>query len=82
MGGLDGLVFTGGVGEGSALIRARACEKLRFLGVELDPGRNESVQAEDAELSPGRASFRVLLVHAREDLEIAREVRRVVGQVS
>jgi acetate kinase len=82
MRGVDALVFTGGVGEGSALIRARACERLSFLGVELDPGRNESVQAKDAELSPGRASVRVLLVHAREDLEIAREVRRVVARVS
>ncbi len=81
MGGLDGLVFTGGVGEGSALVRARACDKLRFLGVELDAGRNESASEEDAELSPARASVRVLLVHAREDLEIAREVRRVVGRV-
>jgi acetate kinase len=81
MSGLDGLVFTGGVGEGSALIRARACERLRFLGVELDAGRNESAPEDDADLSPAHASIRVLLVRAREDLEIAREVRRVVGRV-
>ncbi|HEY3210014.1 MAG TPA: acetate/propionate family kinase [Actinomycetota bacterium] len=79
LGGLDGLVFTAGVGEGSALIRDRACRRLGFLGVELDHDRNESAGQEDANLSPHDAAVPVLLVHAREDLEIAREVRRVVG---
>lgn len=79
LGGLDGLVFTAGVGEGSALIRARACRQLGFLGVELDRDRNESAGQEDANLSPHDAAVPVLLVHAREDLEIVREVRRVVG---
>ena len=41
MGGLDALVFTGGVGENSAAVRARACAAAAFLGVELDPERNE-----------------------------------------
>ena len=79
LGGLDALVFTGGVGEGSAVIRAKACGRLRFLGVELDPGRNDSLGEKDADISPSDARVRVLLVHAREDLEIAREVRRLVG---
>jgi acetate kinase len=39
MGGLDAVVFTGGVGENSAVVRAGATEGLRFLGIELDPGR-------------------------------------------
>ncbi len=79
LGGLDGLVFTGGVGEGSTLIRARACERLGFLGVELDADRNQSAGSEDQDLSPSGAYVRVVMVHAREDLEIAREVRRLVG---
>jgi acetate kinase len=79
LGGLDGLVFTGGVGEGSAFVRARACLQLGFLGIELDPDRNESVAEEDADLSPSDTRVGVLLVHAREDREIAREVRRVMG---
>jgi acetate kinase len=82
LGGLDGLVFTGGVGEGSALIRALACDKLAFLGVELDRNGNQAIGDDDAELSASGARVRVLLVHAREDLEIALEVRRLVGQTS
>ena len=79
LGGLDGLVFTGGVGEGSAVIRARACERLGLLGVELDANRNESAGSDDQDLTAAGRRVRVLLVQAREDLEIAREVRRVVG---
>ena len=82
LGGLDGLAFTGGVGEGSALIRARACDRLAFLGVELDNDRNDAIGDNDAELSSSDARVRVLVVRAREDLEIAREVRRLVGQTS
>jgi len=78
LGGLDGLVFTGGVGEGSTLIRARACERLGFLGVELDADRNRSAGSEDQVLSLSPAQVGVLMVHAREDLEIAREVRRLI----
>ncbi len=51
LGGLDLLVFTGGVGERSAAIRARAAEGLEFLGVEIDPGRNEAEP--DAEIGGG-----------------------------
>lgn len=82
MGGLDGVVFTGGVGEGSALIRAQACQRLGFLGIELDTSRNESASEEDRDLSAPGAAVRVLLVHAREDLQITREVRHVIGTAS
>jgi acetate kinase len=75
MGGIDGLVFTGGVGENSAPVRARACEGLRFLGVELDAARNAEPPETDARLSPPGAQTHVLVVHAREDLEIAQQVR-------
>ena len=79
MGGLDALVFTGGVGEHSVNVRAAACERLGFLGVRLDPARNEAVAGDDADVSAAGAPARVLVVHAREDLEIAREVRRVLS---
>jgi acetate kinase len=61
LGGLDALVFTGGVGEGAARVRELACEGLEFLGVG----------------TPG-SRVRVLTVHAREDLEIARQARALV----
>lgn len=80
MDGVDAIAFTGGVGEGSARIRRDACEGLAFLGVALDGARNEAAGEEDADLSAPEALVRVVLVHAREDLEIAREVRRAIGR--
>jgi acetate kinase len=77
MAGLDALVFTGGVGERSAPIRARAAAGLGFLGIAIDAERNE--QTPDAEIGTADAVVRAFVIEAREDLEIAREVRRVLG---
>jgi acetate kinase len=78
MGGLDALVFTGGVGENSPIVRARACMAAAFLGVELDPKANER-SVPDTKLSPPDAPVAVVLVTAREDLEMARQARAVLG---
>jgi acetate kinase len=78
MGGLDAVVFTGGVGERAAKVRALACEALDFLGVELDLGVNAGVDG-DALLSPADARTDVAVVTAREDIEIARQVRIVLS---
>jgi acetate kinase len=77
MDGLDVLVFTGGVGERSAPIRARAADGLGFLGVEVDAEANEAA-VPDAEIGAPDARVRSLVVEAREDLQIARDVRRVL----
>ena len=86
MGGLDALVFTGGVGEHAPAIRARATEALAFLGVAIDPRRNavspgrDSAEAAtaDREIGADGAAVRTFVVTAREDLEIAREVRALL----
>ena len=78
LGGLDLLVFTGGVGERAPVVRALTAEGLGFLGVALDPAANEG-GPEDREIGAAGGSVRVLVVAAREDLEIAREVRRVLA---
>ncbi len=80
MDGLDTLVFTGGVGERAPSIRARATEGLAFIGVVVDVARNESASP-DAEVGRAGASVRTFVIEAREDLEIAREVRRVLGSI-
>jgi acetate kinase len=77
LGGLDAVVFTGGVGENSAPIRERAAEGLEYLGVAVDREMNAMV-APDADVSASSASVRTLVVAAREDLEIARQVRSVL----
>jgi acetate kinase len=73
LGGLDALVFTGGVGEGSARTRAEAGRRLAPLGVAVgaDGGTGEG----DREISAPGARVRTLVVHAREDAIIARAVR-------
>jgi acetate kinase len=78
LGGLDVLVFTGGVGEHSAAVRERAVAGLAFLGVEIDPRRNAEPGG-DADVSSSSASARTLVIAAREDLEIARGVRELLG---
>jgi acetate kinase len=79
MGGLDALVFTGGVGENSAEIRRRAMEGLGFLGVRPDDARNGAGTG-DREIGSPDAPVRSLVISAREDLEIARQVRSVLRQ--
>jgi acetate kinase len=76
-GGLDTLVFTGRVGERSAEVRAGAAEGLGFLGVEVDAERNAR-----GEEDIGAGPVRVMVVEAREDLEMARGVRRAVLSAS
>jgi len=78
MNGLDALVFTGGVGEHAAEVRAGAADGLAFLGVAVDAGRNGAVEG-DADVSAPDARVRTLVVRAREDVEIARQVRSVLG---
>jgi len=78
MDGLDVLVFTGGVGEHHPAVRAAAAEGLGFLGVAIDEGRNRSA-ATDADVSAAGATVRTLVVTAREDIQMAREVRDVLG---
>ena len=78
LGGLDALVFTGGVGEHARLVRARAAGGLRFLGVSIDPDANRRVTG-DGEISSAGASVRTLVLHAREDLEMASQARHALG---
>ena len=79
LGGLDVLVFTGGVGEHACEVRARAAEGLAFLGVALDGADNELARA-DAEIGAAGASARTIVLTAREDLEIARGVRKALAR--
>jgi acetate kinase len=80
LGGLDALVFTGGVGENAPAVRAAAVAGLAFLGVAFDADRNAAGLGEAAEADVGAAGSRarVLVVAAREDLEIARGVRALL----
>jgi acetate kinase len=76
LGGLDTLVFSAGIGERSAPIRARICEGLGFLGIELNNARND-VHAAVVSTDSSRVTVRV--IPTDEELMIARSVRRVLG---
>jgi acetate kinase len=74
LGRLDALVFTGGVGERSSEIRTSTADGLAFLGVAVDPER-DAAAAPDTDVSASGAAVRTLVIEAREDLEMARQVR-------
>jgi acetate kinase len=76
--GLDTLVFTAGVGEHDADVRARTAAGLTFLGVAIDAERNRAASG-DTDISADGAAVRTLLITAREDLEIARQARAVLS---
>ncbi|WP_026410738.1 acetate/propionate family kinase [Actinomadura oligospora] len=78
LGGLDALVFTGGVGEHDAAARARLASDLAFLGVRIDAVPNENAHG-DAVLSPAGGEVGVAVVGAREDLEIAAGTRAALA---
>jgi acetate kinase len=77
LGGVDLVAFTGGVGENSPDVRAAAADGLAFLGVAIDPDRNASMTA-DGDITAAGAAARTVVVAAREELEIADQVRAVV----
>jgi acetate kinase len=77
-GGLDALVFTGGIGKRSPQVRRAACKQLGHLNVLIDSDANERVQG-DTDISHGEAGARTLVVAAREDIQIARETRLQLG---
>jgi acetate kinase len=76
-GGLDLLVFTGGMGEHACALRAAAATRLEFLGVRLDGRANRATT--DADVSAPGAAVRTVVVTAQEDLEVAREVRSMLA---
>ncbi|MDQ1602670.1 MAG: acetate kinase [Actinomycetota bacterium] len=80
LGGLDAMVFTGGVGEAAPRVRSGAADRLAHLGVELDPSRNESdLDVGDRDISATGARVTALVVAAREDVSIARDVRGLLA---
>jgi acetate kinase len=77
LGGLDALVFTAGIGEGSATVRERVCERLGFLGVALDVARNRSARP-DTRIDAAGTAVAVHVIHTREELVAARAARRLL----
>jgi acetate kinase len=77
LGGLDALVFTAGIGEGSAPVRAWVCSRLAFLGARLDPNANDDAEP-DVDVAAADSPVRIWVVHAREDVVAARAARALL----
>jgi acetate kinase len=76
--GIDALVFTAGIGEGSVLVRERVCERLGFLGVQIDPALNAAAEP-DCDVAAAESPVRVFVVRAREELVAARATRALLA---
>lgn len=77
MNGVDAVLFTDRIGERSAGMRARVCRRLQFMGVRLDPELNEHCLP-DRDIASPDSQVRVLVVHTREELMVARETLRII----
>jgi acetate kinase len=82
LGRIDALVFTGGIGEHRAAVRARICEGLGVLGLTLDLDKNDSPGPLPAIVHSPDSRVAVLVIATDEELEIARETVECVGQPS
>jgi acetate kinase len=81
MGGADGVVFTGGIGENSADVRARICEGLEWFGLKLDKNRNEQAIGKEERITTDDSKLHAFVIPTDEELLIARDtVRCILGE--
>ena len=81
LGGLDALVFTAGIGENSPLVRQKSCENLEFLGIRIDPQKNQrSAGGTAREIQTGDSKVKVLCIPTNEELVIAKDTKRVIQE--
>ena len=78
MGGVDAIVFTAGIGENSATVRAKACEGLDFLGARIDPTKN-NVRGKEAVVSTDDSRVPIFVIPTNEELVIARDTVRLTA---
>ena len=79
LGGVDVILFTGGVGENQASCRAGVCEGLEFMGIKIDPERNK-VRGEEAIISTDDSKVKVVVIPTDEELLIASDTMDIVSK--
>lgn len=79
MGGVDVIVFTGGVGENQTGVRENVCAPLAFMGVEIDTSLNARTRGTETEISTPASKVRVVVIPTDEELMIARDTREIVS---
>lgn len=80
MGGVDIIVFTGGVGENQTTLRAAVCKPLAFIGVEIDEAVNAGIRGKEAVISTPASKVAVVVIPTDEELMIARDTEEIVSK--
>lgn len=81
MGGLDAVVFTGGIGENSTLVRKNVCSNMEYLGLELDEGKNNNAKGE-CDISKTNSRAKILRIPTNEELVIALDTEEIVKKMN
>jgi len=81
LGGVDILIFTGGIGENDMGIRAAVCEGLEFLGLQFDKDKNNGLRGKEAIISKENSKLKVLIVPTNEELVIAQDTMKIVEEI-
>ena len=80
MGGTDVIVFTGGIGENSVMVREHSLQGLEFMGVKLDKKKNEASDKKEREISADDSKVKVFVIPTNEELVIAMDTMRIVKE--
>jgi acetate kinase len=81
MGGVDIVVFAGGIGENGPETREDVCKDLEFLGIDVDPAKNNGLRSKEAVISKDSAPVKVMVVPTNEELVIAEDTMRIVSEI-
>ena len=82
MGGVDDIVFTGGIGENAIIVREKSCEGLEFMGAEFDNEKNIELNGKEGMISKKNSKVKVWVIPTNEELKIARDTVRLVEKNS
>ncbi|WP_270738966.1 acetate/propionate family kinase [Massilioclostridium coli] len=79
MGGVDAIVFTGGIGEHNAELRYNVCSDMEFMGIVIDAAKNEEMNAKEAKVSAENSKVQVWVIPTNEELLIAQDTEKIVN---
>ncbi len=82
MGGVDAIIFTGGIGENAVFVREDICKEMEYMGIVLDGKKNETVFGEEVVISAEDSKVKVIVVPTDEELMIAKDTKRIVNELA
>jgi acetate kinase len=82
MGGLDGVVFTGGIGENSSMVRQNVLHDLSFLGIDIDAEKNKASQKGERKISTNKSKVGIYIIPTNEELVIALDTMKILQERS